>query len=751
MVTELGTELGTTLGTDLGSMDVFGAPTFDASKVYALSLGVPYYATQAGGGEAGVATGFGALYLIYPATLSASFRRLGGKLGTSDGWTLLFSSTNQPQAQAYSSTPAQVTSSIAAILGSETGMLHAMILYHTGSAINVYLDSAARVATTAITGFTPSAIAEQLGAANTGFGATGIYILGRLTFRGTPSTSDLQALLDAARSTGRLPTSMTGATITHRTSLRDTLAAANLPVADGAAGPATMADTVTGAAADVMTKSGSPIVRVIDPTVYPRTSYGVMGFSASSYLLGAAGAGFQGNLTGFTVRVPVTFWSIASGSEYFACCASTSGYQGWMLWRNTATLTFSIGTGSAQASSTKTLTSSDLGYPRLLDLVYDGSGVEGFLDGVSLGRTAGTIVLPGTRVSLGALGSGLLPAASETLHGFAGANYAATAGEVAADFIAWRSAGTLANITSGKPDANRYDFTQDVVGNGGISAGVPATVLDRVGTDHLSRNGTGLVATQRTERLWSYETTPILYGSQAPVAVPGVDYWETSTQLGETGAGSFWAAAFFAVLSQSVASQARDLLATFIGSPNRGFELRSNATNTTLAFNACDNTNVSRASPTATITSADLGKLQLFVGVYDQPALKLRSYHKRAELSTGTTVTGYAPNTSTGIRIGQWFSTALGNADGLAVYGVAGGLGLPSLAEIQAMYDATMATERIASIAGKTAFRIDLTADAVSNGGALPATLVNRDGAGFSFSKNGSPATQSQYARAFGW
>jgi hypothetical protein len=282
----------------------------------------------------------------------------------------------------------------------------------------------------------------------------------------------------------------------------------------------------------------------------------------------------------------------------------------------------------------------------------------------------------------------------------------------------------------------------------------PAFLPDSVtgaANDQMTKQGAPLVRVidPATPKLWSYETSPILYGSQAPAAVPGPDFWETATQLGETNGNSFWAAVFCQVVSQSVANQARDLLSSSSTTSQTGFSLRSNTLNTQLQFIAYDNALSPRLSPAAAVAASDVGKLQVYIAVYDQPALRLRAYFKRAEVSTGTVVTGYAPNVVDGLRIGQRYGTQLSNADGLAIYGVAGGLGLPSLAEIQAMYDATMATERIAAIPGKTSFRIDTTADAV--GGALPSTLINREGAGFTFTKNGSPGTQAQYARAFGW
>ena len=100
--------------------------------------------------------------------------------------------------------------------------------------------------------------------------------------------------------------------------------------------------------------------------------------------------------------------------------------------------------------------------------------------------------------------------------------------------------------------------------------------------------------------------------------------------------------------------------------------------------------------------------------------------------------------------MGRSISNADWSASNVVVHGFSGGFGLPTLAQVQALFDETMAIERIGSIAGMTNLRIDITQDAIDNGGNLPATLTDRAGS-FNFSRNGTLSTAPQYARAWNW
>jgi hypothetical protein len=90
------------------------------------------------------------------------------------------------------------------------------------------------------------------------------------------------------------------------------------------------------------------------------------------------------------------------------------------------------------------------------------------------------------------------------------------------------------------------------------------------------------------------------------------------------------------------------------------------------------------------------------------------------------------------------------SASGIRILGCMGGVGVPSLAEVQAAHDAILALEDLVEIPGKTDYLISIKQDALANGGALPTTLVNRKGAG-GLTKVGAPQLAPIYARAAAW
>jgi hypothetical protein len=122
----------------------------------------------------------------------------------------------------------------------------------------------------------------------------------------------------------------------------------------------------------------------------------------------------------------------------------------------------------------------------------------------------------------------------------------------------------------------------------------------------------------------------------------------------------------------------------------------------------------------------------------------VRLYLRRVQQgTTGTAITGYAPSADP-LMIGRDPRVATPYpADGITVYGMAGGHFVPTLAEIQAQYDACMALEDMVAIAGKTTWLYSAKRDAPSL-----APLTDRIGTDH-MTKNGSPTLVPQYARAW--
>jgi hypothetical protein len=114
-------------------------------------------------------------------------------------------------------------------------------------------------------------------------------------------------------------------------------------------------------------------------------------------------------------------------------------------------------------------------------------------------------------------------------------------------------------------------------------------------------------------------------------------------------------------------------------------------------------------------------------------------------------MTGFTPALAGDpFRIGRHPFTAGQAASGIRILGCMGGAGVPSLAEVCAAHDALLALEDLVEIPGKTDYLVSIKQDVLANGGALPATLVNRKGAG-GVTKSGAPQLAPIYARAAGW
>lgn len=184
------------------------------------------------------------------------------------------------------------------------------------------------------------------------------------------------------------------------------------------------------------------------------------------------------------------------------------------------------------------------------------------------------------------------------------------------------------------------------------------------------------------------------------------------------------------------------------GSGSLGWEFQLSASALFFALGGASN---ATTSPGVAI-SGDVGRVQLYTGVWDGVAGVARAYAKRAQVSTGSPLTGgYAPDTAVKPMIGRIPYGAGAPAVGFPFFGLFYAVGIPTLAQIQAHHDAVMAHETMKAIPGMSGTLIDLTQDIRGNGGVMPATLVDRGVGGVNFTKVGSPTIAAQYARAWGW
>lgn len=237
--------------------------------IYAVTgfTGANYYATAGVGGESGIDTGFGSVAFIVPDTLTGA-RFLQGRSNNSgsnghlfflSGAGLFFicgsGAAAAVQAPSYTFTSAQV------------GRPAALMGWHDGTKVRLAVNTFPQQADgTAITGFTAHANAfTTSGVSGTPVTApaTGTRYIGGLTWRGTPTNNQLQELLNIFNATWRVPTpaQWAHATITHRWSVNDALAGS--VKISGQTGPASIADTVTGAGADALVRNGTPTLSLV--------------------------------------------------------------------------------------------------------------------------------------------------------------------------------------------------------------------------------------------------------------------------------------------------------------------------------------------------------------------------------------------------------------------------------------------------------------------------------------------------------
>lgn len=725
MTTVLGTHLGRWLGTQLGASGGQANYYPDLTKMYAISNFslANYFITQAAGGESGTAAGFGYLVLCRPSLTSpASFKAIIDNYGTGpiQGYTLGTNSSNQVISGFTNGSNTVINPPTTALNLSDHLRLFSIIGFHTGSGnqANTSVFRGIYPAPSTCVGVTPSTYALGMGVratAGPGNAGTGHEILGILCFRGTPTEAQLNALADTVRTLGDVPASMAGATITHRWSVRDVLAGMGSPVTDSQTAPASLPDSVTAAAVDTMARQGSPIVRVIDPSVDGRKSYGALGFGASGHLKTSGGSIITGSTLDITTELTIydrgatqTVWTDVNYPT------ANAGIGLFISPSNTLSV-YSYGAGATVA--TAAINTSDLGIKYTWRVTYIGGVWRLYKDGVQQGTdTAGAFTPSASPLFVG-------------IHPNLGSEF--------------RGGNALYRVLiAGKHD---WDLTQDITANGGPDNGIPAQVLDRIGSDHLTNVGGALQVASRSERLWSYETTPILRGATGFTAA---NYFNSGA--GAAGLAAGFGGTFVWIPKSTSTSKTRMLWTTLFGSPNRGVEVRTLGTNATVSVQFADASNTLRTSGSGVLASV-LNKICVFSFVWDGPSNMLRVYLNRAEIGTGTSITGYAAPPGASL-IGREITGPDSSASDSDFFGYQLWHGVATRAQIQSQHDAILANDgRIQPCPGMTsALMVDLTQDINANGGAIPAAIEDRVGTNH-YTRNGSPTVADMFARALGW
>jgi hypothetical protein len=173
-----------------------------------------------------------------------------------------------------------------------------------------------------------------------------------------------------------------------------------------------------------------------------------------------------------------------------------------------------------------------------------------------------------------------------------------------------------------------------------------------------------------------------------------------------------------------------------------GWDIKTTGANALLTWLMYDTTPNGVSYTNTVLGAADLDKIQLYVGVWDGPALTQRAYFKRAAVGSGIGRSGYTPSPTDTLTIGLVASEPATPGGSTQVYGFAYGLGVPTLAEVQALYDSVQANERMMGIPGKT--------DHLHRFDGLPATVADAQGSA-ALTRNGSPTLSEMFARAWAW
>lgn len=473
--------------------------------------------------------------------------------------------------------------------------------------------------------------------------------------------------------------------------------------------------------------------------------------TAVAYYRTAVGGGVRFTAAGAHFAAKLTIDGQASDQQANKNLVSTvttsPSAQGWTLFINAQNTQIGLVTylaGVSTVSATYTVPAGKVGVPLVVELVHTGSALQLFVDGAQVGIdvAAGATSDPGTPMMIGCGDARLIAINSiedVTLHMISGGATVPTPAEIAARAAASIGTNALARVP-GKTQ-KEWDLRAP-------TSTVRGSVVEAVGgadVDRLTLVGAGLQVAQRVERLYSYETSPIVQGAQTFSAT---DFYETPNGLAGN-IGGFWGAVLLIVRSQSVPSTGRVLLSRR-STGNSGWNAASNATNSTISA-VLSTTTSTYATPALSVAVADVGKLILFGWSMDVQASKLRGYGKRAEVAGGTTIAGtYIPLASGTMQLGRRNADVVAADAGVEIYGFTVGNGVPTLAQFQALHDACMANEDIVEMPGMSSLTISLKQDAKANGGALPAVLLDRTG-NQNFVRNGSPVLASQFARAWSW
>jgi hypothetical protein len=412
------------------------------------------------------------------------------------------------------------------------------------------------------------------------------------------------------------------------------------------------------------------------------------GTTQISGLATLAGGGIGGAAAAITVSMLVAPLAVLSATlEMLASRFITGSTQGWDIRRagtvgQLGTIYAAFGAGSGNPNTAGyTVQAGDLNTLLHLALTYNGSTLSFYVNGNLIGSVAvtGTYVPPTIAMLVGARSDGFPSVATTTAFvAIGGGAYVASQAELAAQATASIAAGQLVAIP-GKTDQRRYNYTQDATALNPL----PVRVVDQMGSgDDLFRIGAGLQLAQRTERAWSWETTPIMKASQAP----------TTSDRRESAAMPEWAGKtswFIGLVARCRGTTTGRIMSVSLNSGSVALSFNA-ISGTQVQVNATDAGGVNRTSPTI-VTAAD-SKVRCMLGVLDGPSNLLRGYQNRAQSGSGSACTGFLALSSMAMSLHAFTAGGSPNID-WDILGFVVGYAVPTLAQFQSWEDACLAGE----------------------------------------------------------
>ncbi len=403
------------------------------------------------------------------------------------GWGLHVNTSGVLVATAYNAAGSGYVSPGYPFTQNDLGKLFVALFHVTSTSISLTVNRAAAGPATTMGGtYAPSTAAMRLGTFISANGFSGGEVTAMATYRGTLTAQAISDLFVSMRLTADIPTSLPGATLTHRWSLKEMLLGQDVSM--GQTAPATLLDTNTFASTDTLNRIGAPKISIIDARREGRVSHGISSFAGDYRIESAAGKGIRGKPSGFWVSFTAQIVGAVGG--YLAGCGPEPVLTGWGIYRTSGGTLWAYCGVNASNMALAVSASPTLNTPFIVHMRWTGTTLEFYLDGVLQGTSAaGTYTAAANTVWM-TVGNNNLNTYStpfDTVYALAGGDQSVTANEIVQNANAYKRTGRLQPIAN-KTD-HFYDFTADILDQSDIVSPAPVTVLDQVGTHHLTQVG----------------------------------------------------------------------------------------------------------------------------------------------------------------------------------------------------------------------------------------------------------------------